>query len=429
MTQYADDEFKAAQVAELYERRLQKDQKGAPRESLVNGVLLLEHDPELRGLMSMDRFANRIIKRRPPPWGETLGEWTETDTTRLRHYLADRHRVEFSMLNLEHAIVTVAEQAGFHPVRDYLSTLEWDGQARVQYWLGAYLDATRYSTAAHREYVSLIGAMWMVAAVARVFEPGCKFDNVLILEGNQGIGKSTAMAILGGEYFLDTPFPLGEKDGYQALAGVWIAELSELDNFSSVESTRSKAFFSSSTDRYRPSYGRHVQAFPRQCVFVGTTNQHEYLKDSTGNRRYWPVRVYGIDRAGLIADRDQLWAEALHLYRTGFKTYLPPDHAAAGTFEVEQSVREIADPWELKIMDWLADPEVRQRDGVSVFDILSEACRVEANRMDQRAMATRVGKIMRRLGYRKVQATTALARKQARFVYVVDSCHTSTKAV
>jgi putative DNA primase/helicase len=420
---YASDEFNA-QAKLFVEKRLQKGKSG-PLESLVNCVTLLETDPGLRGLLSMDRFANRILKTRAPPWSDVVSEWTETDTTLLRYYLASEYRIEFSMLNLDQAIVRAAETHGFHPVRDYLNGLVWDGEPRVSVWLGAYLDATRYSNAVHRQYVSLIGSMWMVAAVARVFEPGCKFDNVLILEGAQGIGKSTAMSLLAGDWYLDTPFPIGEKDGYQALAGVWLAELSELDNFSSVESTRSKAFFSSSTDRYRPPYGRTVAAYPRQCVFVGTTNQYEYLKDSTGNRRYWPVRVYELARDELAADRDQLWAEAVQLYRAGFRYYLAQDDALRAVFEAEQAVREIGDPWEIAIQDWLAEPDVRAMEGVTLYEVLRNACKVEPNRMDQRAMATRVGKIMRRLGYRKQESGTRDARRgPGRFLYVIDSCQT-----
>lgn len=420
---YAQQEYDA-KVSELWEKRLECDRHGKTLPSLKNAVHILTHAPAFKDALRMDLFQNRIMVTKPLPWRDSLSEWTENDTVHLRCYLSTECDVEFGMLNIEHAVISVAQQAGFHPVRDYFNALTWDGTPRVPYWLGMYLDATRYSAQEHREYVYSVGAMWLVAAVARVFEPGCKFDNVLILEGSQGIGKSTAMSILAGDWYLDTPFPLGDKDGYQALAGVLIGELSELDNFSSVESTRSKAFFSSGVDRYRPPYGRTVQAFARQCVFVGTTNEHEYLKDSTGNRRYWPVRVHQLDRDALMADRDQLWAEAVHLYRQGFKYYLPADHPLLPVFEAEQAIRSITDPWELAIADWLGDPTNPARDCCTQFQLLKSAIGVDTNRMDQRSMSTRVGKIMRRLGYKKIEATTREQRRKGRFVYVPDSCQT-----
>lgn len=414
---YADDQFNSA-AAQLYEKRLKKTNAGTVQDTPANVVMYLEGEDCFRGLLAMDQFLHRICKLKAPPWDSPGVDWTETDMALLRVYLSERHGALFSLMNIEHAVLRVANNRSYHPVRDYLDALEWDGEARIQYWLGAYLDATRGADEALRDYLYTVGPMWLIAAVARIYEPGCKFDNVLILEGEQGVGKSTALAILGGEWFSDTPFRIGEKDGFQSLQGNWIVELAELENFSGVDSSRAKAFFSSAEDDYRPSYGRRNQKFARQCVFAGTTNQREYLKDSTGNRRYWPVHVHKLDRDALARDRGQLWAEACTAYRGGLPYFLRPDDPRWQSFKLEQELREVGDPWETAIGNWLANRDSFLKARFTLFDVLERALMVDVNRMDRRAMSTRVGIILNRLGWDKRRDSTRAGRASGGYFYV-----------
>lgn len=413
---HAEDAFEGA-VAKHYPKLLRRTNADGVRDEPYNVLLYLQGEEALRELLAMDQFMHRIVKLRVPPWPSAGAEWSEHDTVMLRLYLAEQFSANFSTVNVEHAVIRAATDQAYHPVREYLEALTWDGTERVPYWLGAYLDATRGASDDLRGYIYTVGRMWLVAAVARVFEPGCKFDNVLILEGPQGVGKSTALAILGGEWFTDTPFRIGEKDSYQALQGKWLVELPELENFSGVDASRAKAFFSSGQDNYRPSYGRRNQVFPRQCVFAGTTNQGEYFKDSTGNRRYWPVRVHRLDREAIACDRDQLWAEAVHLYRQGARFHLAADDPLWAVFAAEQELREVCDPWELAIRDWLASPDRFAREDFTLYDVLHWALGVDVNRMDRRSMAVRVGMILSRLGYSKHKATTREGRRNGGYFY------------
>ena len=223
----------------------------------------------------------------------------------------------------------VARDIMHHPVRERLNGLKWDGTARLDSWLTDYLGvepATGYDaekSQAHR-YTSEVGLRWLISAVARVYQPGCKADHCLILEGPQGVGKSTAAATLALEdaWFADEIADLGTKDSAQDLRGKWIIELGELSALKRGEIERVKAFMSRKVDHYRPSYGRRSQDFPRQCVFIGITNADAYLGDETGGRRFWPVKVGKIDLEKLKADREQLWAEAVAAYRAGEKWWL-----------------------------------------------------------------------------------------------------------
>jgi putative DNA primase/helicase len=214
------------------------------------------------------------------------------------------------------AMLTVARLTPSHPVRNYLNGLRWDGQHRIDSWL------TRYMGVAQSHYSNAVGSKWLISAVARVMRPGSKVDTALVLEGKQGIGKSRALRILGGDWFTDNLGDLREKDTLLQLAGKWIVELGELDAISRHESTQVKAFLSRQEDVYRVPFGRVSESFPRQCVFAGTTNSDTHLKDETGNRRWWPVRCQKIDLAALAQDRDQLWAEAFAMFKEGKNWYL-----------------------------------------------------------------------------------------------------------
>jgi len=370
--------------------QLQKTNAGNPLANISNAKLVLENDPAFDGVLGYCDFSYRIIKRKAPPFKVgKAGEWTDSDTERLRIYLSEKYGFTPKTGDVMGAILVHAEEHSFHPVKDYLSDIKWDGKKRVETWLTDYLGVE------DSDYSALVGVFFLVSAVARVLRPPVKVDSVLILEGLQGLGKSTMLHNLFGDWFTDTPMALGEKDTFQQMQGMWGIELAELDAFNKAENTKAKQFFGSQTDRYRPSYGRMVQEFPRQCVFVGTTNQDRYLKDSTGNRRYWPVMCTKICQEAIKRDRDQLWAEALHMFNSGMPWW--PDDEYKHFFEVQQEDRFDSDIWEGIIYNWL---KKNRREDYSSSEIMEEALGMEPQAMkppEQR----RLGLIMHRLEFVK----------------------------
>jgi putative DNA primase/helicase len=247
-------------------------------------------------------------------------------------------------------------------------------------------------------YLRSVGSKWLIAAVARIYRPGCKADYVIIFEGPQGIGKSTCCRILAGDgWFADEIADLGTKDSAQDLRGKWIVELAEVAALRRGEIERVKAFVSRNVDHYRPSYGRRSMDFPRQCVFAGTTNADAYLADETGNRRFWPVKVTGLQLDALVRDRDQLWAEAVSRFRAGESWWLDQEVEAFAAEEQEQ--RRQGDPWEEPILDWLGRQTKAEH---TVAEILQGALVREVGDWTQRDM-NRVVRCLRANGYERVQ--------------------------
>lgn len=364
-----------------------------------NVYLILRNHPIWSNALWLDEFARRIVKRKPAPWDRpdefaAGAEWSHEDDLRLGLWLAQRERLLVrSQENLSAAVAWVATELAYHPVRDYLDTLTWDGQPRSGEWLSDYLGVKR------TEYSVLAGRLFLIGMVARIYHPGCQMRFMPILEGPQFRGKSSALRILGGEWFGDTMLDLNNKDTYQLIQGCWLYEIGELDAFNRTEATRTKAFVSSQVDRFRAPYERAPRDWPRQTVFVGTTNQDEYFKDTTGNTRYWPLRVEEaepINLDGLAAVRDQLFAEAVALYKRGERWH-PTREEQQKLFEPQQTDREIADPWQSIIARWMLG-----KTEVMATDILTDCLKIEVSKIDStRQMSTRVGIAMKRLGWVK----------------------------
>ena len=369
-----------------------------------NTSLILLNDAAWKGVLAYDEFLQTVIARSEPPcleWARPTtsrrgNRFGEDEYARARLWVADKYKVSVSRDSIYESVAKIVSKTqAFHPVREYLASLEerWDGTERIATFAKTYLG----SNGDERTEANFI-RWFLLSAVARVFEPGCKADSTLILEGAQGLGKSTAIRILGGAWVADSPIQIGTKDAFIALAGVWIAELAELESLLRSDPDAVKAFLSSPVDRYRPPYARDAEDFPRQCVFAGTVNHFEYLKDPTGARRFWPILCVRIDLAALARDRDQLWAEAMHLYRSGAKWW-PSSPEEVAACEHVQERRYQADAWEEKVREYLVAPKTDAMTlGVCIGEILNSALHV-ATKDHDRARQARVVAILERFGF------------------------------
>jgi len=243
----------------------------------------------------------------------------DEDATECSAWIAQAECVAFLKSAILDAAVAEAHQHPYDPVADYLEGLRWDGQPRVATWVVDYLgvESTDYATA--------VGQAWLISAVARAMEPGCQADHIMVMEGPQGVGKSSAFAALASPWFAELSIDPSSKDTIGDVHGPWIIEWSEMAGLGRREAEAVKAFLTRRTDRYREPYGRITRELPRRCVFGGSTNESQYLTDPSGGRRYWPLRTGFINISSLTADRDQLWAEALAMYRDGRPWHLSCD--------------------------------------------------------------------------------------------------------
>jgi predicted P-loop ATPase len=273
-------------------------------------------------VLAYNDFAAQVIIRKPTPWGDSNTTWSDHREAQTRIWF-QRMDINPTLGDVGRAVQTAAKYNTFHPVRDYFASLAWDGKARLDTWLQTYfhVNDSKYSRA--------VGSCWMISAVARIYQPGCKADCMLVLEGDQGIYKSTALRHLAikDEWFADRISSLGSKDAQIEMSGVLLIEIAEMDALRKAASGTAKCFLDKRHDRYLPPYGKHTIMLPRQVVFAGSINPPAggYLKDPTGARRYWPVTCHGmIDIDSLLRDRDQLWAEAVHQYNAKVSWHLTP---------------------------------------------------------------------------------------------------------
>ena len=338
---------KLQKVSELMIR----SESGNPKPLLANAYAALKYDPQWEGVLVFNEFSLHAVTKKPTPWEKPAGSrWVDHDDSLTANWLQHYGILVNSKVAAE-AVQTVAKENNFHPVRDYLTGLQWDKQPRLDHWLRTYLGAE--DTA----FIRAIGARWLLSAVARIFRPGCQVDHTLLLEGPQGIRKSTALRVLAGdEWFADHISDLGSKDSRIELHGKWILELSELDKVRRGELERVKAFLSARTDHFRVPYGRRAEDVPRSCVFAASTNDQTPFTDETGNRRFWPVRCESISIEKLTADRDQLWAEARKRYLEQPIWWLETQELRSAA-ESEQESRYDPGVWDDCIMAWIEDPK------------------------------------------------------------------------
>jgi predicted P-loop ATPase len=400
---------------EFWRNGLITTEKGAPKRGLANVMHVLTMHPEWADVLAYDAFGLAVVTRKRPPMREqdapqdyATGDWTDEDSARTAAWFAAKVGFEPGPKSVDEAVAAVARRRVVHPVRDWLASLTWDGNPRLSNLASGYLGA------APTAYGAAVGRRWLIAAVARVFEPGCKVDSLLGLEGEQGIGKSSALRLLAGaDWFADTGITIGEKDSYQALRRKWIYEFAELASIRGREVERVKNFLSSQVDTFRASYGRRTQDHPRQVVFAGSTNESQYLADPTGSRRFWPLRCGIIDLRALERDRNQLWAEARVAYQAGEPWHLDTPELRA-LAAAEQAEREERDDWDDIVDRWLRRPMVDISGGVTTGDVLLGALGFAAERITP-AATKRVGHVMARLSLQRRQVRVGGNRREWRY--------------
>lgn len=334
---FADDAEEIPTAPE-WRGKLKVTDKGGLAQTIENAVLILQNDPRLAGALALNEMEHNIVAKRSLPWRRVNGtsQWIDADDAALRYYLERVYGLT-GKDRIFDAVNVVATENRFHPVRDYLDSCTWDGVPRVETLLVDYLGAE------DNAYTRAVTRKTLAAAVARIYRPGIKFDYMLTLRGRQGLGKSALIAKLGGPWFSDTFTTMQGKDAYEQVMGVWIMEVGELAGMRKAEAETIKLYISKQTDRFRPAYGRRLQEFPRQCVFIGTTNETQFLRDTTGNRRFWVVDTPNDPTRDMWEELDDetvrlIWAEAVKLYKAGEKLYLPRD--------LEAKAREVQETYE-----------------------------------------------------------------------------------
>ena len=307
-------------------------------QTIENVVIILSHDPKLVGRLALNEMEHNIVTLSSLPWDNSRGprQWNDADDAALRYYLERTYGLS-GKDRIFDAVNVVAKQNAFHPVREYLDSCDWDSIPRVETLLVDYLGAE------DNAYTRAVTRKALVAAVARIYRPGCKFDYMLTLRGRQGLGKSALIAKLGGKWFSDSFTTMQGKDAYEQVMGVWIMEVGELAGMRKAEAETIKLYISKQVDRFRPAYGRRMQEFPRQCIFIGTTNESQFLRDTTGNRRFWVVDTPNDPKRDMWDDLTPetvalIWGEAVELYKAEEPLYLSKD--------LERIAREVQETYE-----------------------------------------------------------------------------------
>lgn len=387
-----------------------RGEDGKPRVARENVVLALMSLPQVKGKIAFNEFSNDVIKLADMPWGSPAGKWTEVDELLMGEWLVrSQYFPSMPRTTLEEGMRMVATRHQYHPVREYLRHITWDGEARLNTWLIRSVVAEPDKLGKReRRYLERVGAWFLLGMVARAMHPGCKFDYMPILEGAQGMRKSTVLNVLAGDWFADTGFVLGDKDSLQMLQGRWLYEISELDAMARAEVTKIKAFVASKSDWYRASFDKRPREYPRQLVFAGTTNEHQYLVDGTGNRRFWPVNVTRIIDTEWVAQvRDQLFAEAWVRLQQG-ERYFPTQREELELFLPQQRARMVESPIEIRILDYLVnDVEAAAAPEVQIVKLLA-AIGIDITKLGPgRFHEKQAGTALRKFGWTRVRSTKA----------------------
>lgn len=360
----------------------------------ANANLIMNHDPEWKGTL---RF-NEITREIDVTGGPMAGKPKASLDTEATNWLArSPYKLFLGSREVGEQMLALAREHSYDPLRMWLESLKHDGTKRVITFFQDYFGAE-----GDPMHLMAISRSFLISCVARAMEPGCLVHTVPILIGGQGVGKSRSIRALGFPFFTDTGLQIGDKDSRLLIASKWLVELAELASVRNTDIEKVKNFVSISTDDLRPPYGRVVEPFPRRCVFVGTTNEEEVLTDWTGNRRWWPMKIrpdFKIDVEKVTADRDQLFAEALVMYRAGVKWYLTDEEAERAEEQASGFKRTSARAEQ--ILAWFAAkaPHERPRELTS-FDILNTVLGVPSSQISI-TQSMEIGRAVRELGFTK----------------------------
>lgn len=371
-----------------------KGRAGAIKPILANALIALREAPEWKGALRYNAFSTTIVVEKRLPWhkGKWLArEWSGFDALKLSEWL-QAQQIDVNKNTANDAAFAAAKECEFHPVRDWFLSLKWDGVERLDLWL------PRYFKTPNRLYERTIGPRWVLSMVARIMQPGCKADCVLLLIGDQGQGKSSGLeAFVGKDWFTDEIGSLkGSRDTPIAMAGKLLVEFSDLEGFHGRSADELKAFISRTTDRFRAVFGQIAEDHPRQTIFAATTNQRTPLKDFTGNRRFWPVETGLIDLKTLRSDRAQLWAEAVHRFKSGEPWWLDTPELRALADEIAEERREI-DELEVVVGKILDD-----KTEITMAEIIEEIYDKKPQELS-RSEQIRIGHTLHALGWEKAE--------------------------
>jgi hypothetical protein len=407
---YARRQVESARRAINWRGRTMAPTKITMLSNVGNCLLALREDPALCDLLAYNEMLGLPMLMQPPPYS-SLPDFeprplTDADVVAIQEFLQWEGLRRVGKNTVFEAVDKRARECPYHPVRSYLDGLKWDGKKRLHKWLVTYLGAPDddYTRGPEDGSSSGIGAMFFIALVARAYAPGCQADYLLVLEGPQGEWKSMACKMIGGEWFSDClPDIMCGKDVSQHIRGKWLIEVSEMHAMNRAEATHLKSFITRTTERYRPSYGRAEVIEPRQCVFVGTTNKDAYLRDETGARRFWPVKTSTIDIEALKRDRDQLFAEAVVLYRNGVPWW-PDKNFEQAYVRPEQETRYEGDAWEQPIGEFLdivqARADEKQR-RTTILEVAQQALDLEEKSRLGTADQRRIAACLTVLGWKR----------------------------
>lgn len=383
-----------------WQNLLTKVANGITAQTENNVTLYLRNHPDFCGHLRFNEISKHITIS-GGPLRHVDGQPIEAICTAIQDLLVGTHALRIGYGDLVRRVMMVARQSTYDPLKEYLNSISWDGQERLTNWLERYCGAV--VTEDNQSFIKKVSRRWLIALVARGLDPGCKMDNVLVLEGDGGIGKSSVFQILGGQWFSDTAVSLGDKDSRMLAAQYWICELAELVAFTPGSHKSLKAFFSSPIDKFRVPYGAGIEEFKRRCVFVGTTNDENYLYDETGNRKYWTVSCHFSSLAleQLKIDRDQLLAEAVVAYRAGEKWHF--SYEEIGESEAEAEMRMIESPIDIKIRSWWYAMTTSERPrSMSTLDVWEAALEGRASDATSGDLSS-IGHVMRKMKFKRAR--------------------------
>jgi predicted P-loop ATPase len=359
------------------------------------------HKNPLCEVFRYNELKQAVVYAKRPPWARVKvsdrayvnKEVQAQDITELRSFIQTRYELPFSQPAADSSILAAAHRIPFHPARDYCETLEWDGEDRLETWL------IHSGGADDTPYVRAVSKRVLIGLCARIYKPGCKMDNILILEGDQGIGKSTLLGIIGGEWYSEPEIKIGDKDAEQNLQCSVLVEWSEFAHgYRELEAF--KAWCTKRSNRFRGSYGKSAKDWPRTCIIVITMNPDGdgcYLIDRTGNRRMWPIKLReNVKFDWLTENRDQLLAEASAYYKSGEQWHLTREEEALAAKETND--RMVVDPWEEDIRDYITKGDGKTERSLTASQIARDVFNIETQKNDMRP-SRRIGSILRKLGW------------------------------